>query len=174
MSPEDICDPVCLHVLVLMSLHLHLNAKSVCLRGLACWLRGMARRTQPWWANTTGENNLLLPTIPQDALRRWAQLDSSHGQKWAESLTRFIRASFPPCLLASLQPASLPSIPPFTRLLLSICPKSFKDTCEVNGNLNGKGKKSGIFCISIKYSLKNDSDFKLLINCGNRGGTRAA
>lgn len=40
MSPQAICDPVCLHVFVFMSLHLHLNAKSVCLRGLARGLCG--------------------------------------------------------------------------------------------------------------------------------------
>ena len=48
------------------------------------------------------------PQFPDAALRRWARLDSSHGQKRVESLTRFIRPSqtprppfLPPPLLSS-------------------------------------------------------------------------
>lgn len=39
-SAEDARDAACLHVFVFTSMHLHLNAKSICLRGLGCGLGG--------------------------------------------------------------------------------------------------------------------------------------
>lgn len=97
---------------VFITSHLHINGKS------ACWFLGGDRMcfAGGWGgiASGNGDEQTLqgriisyYPQFPNAALRRWARLDSSHGQKRVESLTRFIRPSqtpSPPRLLLLLLP----------------------------------------------------------------------
>lgn len=115
MSPYDIYDPFCLRVFVFMSLHLHLNAKSVCVWGLASGLRGRLAGRSHDEQTLQGRIISYYPQFPVMRCRWWVLLDLSHGQKWAESLTRFIRPSSAPCPLPPPRlPASHPALPATT------------------------------------------------------------
>lgn len=130
VPPECVCVS---HMFVFVTPHLHLNAKSAGLSVCASLEAGEAGEA----ASGSGDEQTLqgriisyYPQFPDAALRGWAQLDSSHGQKWVESLSRFIRPSQTPCplpppLLPPLSSCFQPSLCVFCRLLSSICPKSF-------------------------------------------------
>lgn len=105
--------------------HLHLNAKSACLQVCACGglftsvgrLGGCHDDEQ----TLQGRISSHYPQFPDVPLRQWTRLNSSHGQKWVESLTRFIKTSQTPCPLSAPLLAPCPHAPYHPASSHSLC-----------------------------------------------------
>lgn len=106
-SRLSMCPP---HMFGFVTPHLHLNAKSAGFSVCASREAGDVASGNGDEQTLQGRIISYYPQSPDAALRWWAQPDSSHGQKWVESLSRFIRPSQTPCPLPPpLLPPCLPA-----------------------------------------------------------------